>query len=238
MLAAAVLSVLAYVGTRWGADLSSTVALVAAGIALVGSALVVFGILTRPRDRWRTVDIVTAAVLAVACGVIFWAWAKLWDALGPAFSGFPPGQALMYGVWFLPAALVPMVVRKPGAAVFAELVASTLEYLFASSFGPAVIVYGLVQGLCAEAVWAAARYRRWGLVPALLAGAAAGAGGGVLDLLLYYSSWSGPWKLTYAVLVVASGALLTGVASWWLVRALAPTGALGAFAAGRTRELV
>ncbi|RKS72474.1 energy-coupling factor transport system substrate-specific component [Motilibacter peucedani] len=233
----AVAAVLGYLGTE-ATDLPRAASVIDAVVALVAAGLVCFGVLTRPRAPWRTVDIVTAAVLAVASGVVFWAWTQLWNAVSPAFSGFPPGQAVMYGMWFLPGALVPLVVRKPGAAVFAELVASTLEYLLASSFGAPVIVYGLVQGLCAEAVWAAFRYRRWGLVPSALAGAAAGLGAALLDLVYYYADWSGPWKLTYVVAVVVSGAVLTGGLSWWLLRALVPTGALGAFAAGRSRELV
>ena len=33
---------------------------------------------------WRTVDIVVAAVIAVAFGVVFWAWNALWAATSPA----------------------------------------------------------------------------------------------------------------------------------------------------------
>lgn len=232
-----VLGLLAVVGVLL-LDQGRTVAFVSGGIVLVAASLVAYGVVTRPRGAWRTVDIVTAAVLAVACGVVFRAWSALWEAVAPAFTGFPPGQAVMYGMWFLAAALVPMIVRKPGAALFAELVGSVLEWVLLSQFGATVIVYGVVQGLCAEAVWAGFRYRRWGLVPAALAGAAAGVGAALLDFAYYYSAWSGGWKLVYVILVPLSGAVLTGGLSWWLVRALAPTGALNAFAAGRRRELV
>ena len=30
-------------------------------------------------NRWRTVDIVVAAIIAVAFGVVFWAWNLLWN---------------------------------------------------------------------------------------------------------------------------------------------------------------
>lgn len=207
-------------------------------LAALGVAVVTHGFVTRPKAPWRTVDIVTAAVLAVACGVVFRAWAELYNAVKPAFTAFPPGQAVVYGMWFLAAALVPMIIRRPGAAVFAEVVAATLEFLLLSQYGPLVIVYGLLQGLAAEAVWAAFRYRRWGLVPALLAGGAAGLVAGLLDTNLTYVAWSTGWKLAYVPTVMVSGALLSGLVAWWLVRALAPTGALSAFASGRQRELV
>ena len=81
--------------------------------------------------RWRTVDIVITAVLGVAFGVVFWAWNLLWAATGAAFAAFPPAQAFMYGVWLLPAVLAPLIVRKPGAALFAELMAAVISALLA-----------------------------------------------------------------------------------------------------------
>jgi energy-coupling factor transport system substrate-specific component len=237
-LLALVAAVAAYLATQRWAGGTHAIDAIAAAVALVGVALVARGVLTRPAVRWRTVDIVVAAALAVASGVVFWAWGHLWSALTPAFTWFPPLLAVIYGIWFLPAALVPLIVRRPGAALFAEIVASVLEYLLADQFGANVLVYGIAQGLLAEAAWAAFGYRRWNLPPALLAGAAAGVAGALLDLAWYYPSWSGSWKLTYFVVVVISGAVLTGWLSWVLVRALAPTGALSAFEAGRTRELV
>ena len=89
----------------------------------------------RPSDaasgtsRWRTVDIVVTAVLGVAFGVVFWAWNLLWAAVGTTFTAFPPGQAFMYGVWLLPAVLAPLVVRKAGAGLFAELIAAIVSAL-------------------------------------------------------------------------------------------------------------
>jgi energy-coupling factor transport system substrate-specific component len=237
-LLALVCAALAYWATSSYAGGTRAIDVIAAGTALVGVGLVARGVMTRPDTRWRTVDIVVAAALAVASGVVFWAWGHLWSALTPAFTWFPPALAVIYGMWFLPAALVPLIVRKPGAALFAEVVGAVLEYLLADQFGAAVLVYGVAQGLLAEAVWAAFGYRRWSLPPALLAGAAAGLAGALLDITWTYTSWSGAWKTTYVLIVVASGAVLTGWLSWVLVRALAPTGALSAFAAGRSRELV
>jgi ABC-type cobalt transport system, permease component len=57
--------------------------------------------------RWRTVDIVVASTIAVAFGVIFWAWTLLYEAVTAAFTFYPPAQAVMYGVWLVPAVLGP-----------------------------------------------------------------------------------------------------------------------------------
>ncbi len=185
--------------------------------------------------RWRTVDIVVTAVLGVAFGVVFWAWGLLWPALDAPFTAFPPGQAVMYGVWLIPAVLAPLIVRKPGAALFAELIAAIVSALLGSTWGTLTIVYGLLQGLAGELGFAAFRYRRFDWRSALLAAALAGAMAAVLDLLYYYPLWSGTWKTTYTVLVVASTVVVAGVVGPVLVRALARTGALSSFAAGRAR---
>ena len=79
------------------------------------------------------------------------------------------------------------------------------------------------------------RYRRFDWRPALLAAALAGAMAATLDLLYYYPIWAGTWKTTYVVLVVASTVAVSGLLGPVLVRALARTGALSSFAAGRTR---
>jgi energy-coupling factor transport system substrate-specific component len=188
-----------------------------------------------PSGRWRTVDIVVTAVLGAAFGVVFWAWGLLWAGTGAAFGAFPPGQAVLYGVWLIPAVLAPLIVRKPGAALFAELIAATVSALLGSAWGASTIVYGLLQGLAGEAGFAAFGYRRFGWPQALLSAALAGATAAVLDLVYYYPDWTAGWKTTYVALVVASTIVVAGLGSLALQRTLAATGALSSFASGRTR---
>jgi energy-coupling factor transport system permease protein len=195
----------------------------------------------RPSDaaavspRWRTVDIVVTAVLGAAFGVVFWAWGLLWAGTGAAFAAFPPGQAFMYGVWLIPAVLAPLVVRRPGAGLFAELIAAIVSALLGSAWASTVIIYGLLQGLAGELGFAVFGYRRFGWPQALVSAALAGATAAVLDLAYYYPDWSAGWKTTYIALVVASTAVVAGVGSMLLTRALAASGALSSFASGRTR---
>jgi energy-coupling factor transport system substrate-specific component len=188
--------------------------------------------------QWRTVDIVLGAVLAVAFGAVFQAWNLLWAALVPAFLGVPPLQGFMYGVWLLPAVLVPLVIRRPGAALLGEGVAAVASALFGAPWGLLTIVYGLMQGGAAELVFGLGLYRRWGLPTALLAGAAAGAAAVLLDLALYYPTWAGGFQALYAALVIPSAAIVAGLGGWLLVRALARTGVLSAFPAGREQPEV
>jgi len=188
--------------------------------------------------RWRTVDIVLAAVLAVAFGAVFQAWNLLWAAAGPAFVALPPLQGFMYGVWLLPAVLVPLVVRRPGAALLGEGVAAVASALFGAPWGLLTIVYGLMQGGAAEIVFAILLYRSWGLPTAVLGGAAAGAAAVLLDLAIYHPSWAAGFQLLYAALVIPSAALIAGLGGWLLVRALARTGVLRPFPAGREQPEV
>jgi energy-coupling factor transport system permease protein len=199
---------------------------------------------TKPRRRvnfrWRVVDIVVAAVLAVACGVAFWAWDTGSVVPSTALHALTPGlEGLVGGVWLLAAVLVALVVRKPGAALFAEIVAATVEAILGSTWGANDLLYGLIQGLGAEVIFAIFLYSSWSLVTAMLAGAAAGVCLTVLDIVLYYPAAGPTFDVVYAVTSIASGALIAGLLSWLLVRALARTGVLSRFAAGRTsRALV
>ena len=188
--------------------------------------------------QWRTVDIVLGAALAVAFGAVFQAWNLLWTAVSPAFVGLPPLQGFMYGVWLLPAVLVPMVIRRPGAALLGEGVAAIASAVFGAPWGLLTIVYGLVQGGAAELVFAMCLYRRWGLPVSLLAGAAAGAAAALLDLVIYYPSWAPGFQLLYAALVIPSAAIVAGLGGWLLVRALSRTGVLSAFPAAREQPEV
>jgi len=185
--------------------------------------------------RWRTVDIVTAAVLAVAFGAVFQAWNVLWEATTWVL---PPFRGIVYGTWMLPAVLVPLVLRRPGAALLAETVAASAEILFGAPWGLWLLVYGLAQGAAAELVFAFGLYRRWGLIAAMAAGGAAGVAGALLDLLAYYPTWGTDWMVLYTALVTASSALIAGLGGWLLVRALARTGVLDAFPAGREQPEV
>jgi energy-coupling factor transport system substrate-specific component len=187
----------------------------------------------RATARWRTVDIVVASVIGVAFGVVFWGWASLWNVMAPAFAGFPPAQAVIYGMWLVPGVLGALIVRKRGAAVYSALVAALVSAVLGTPWGLSVVLYGLVQGALPELVFALVLYRSWGLATSILAGAAAGVGAALLDLVLYYATWNGGWQLAYVAVLTASAALIAGVGSWLLVRALAQTGVLARFAAGR-----
>ena len=189
--------------------------------------------------RWRTIDIVIASIIAVAFGVIFWAWNLLWSATQGAFLFFPPAQTLLYGVWLMPAVLSGLIIRKPGASLYTETLAALISALLGNQWGATVIPQGLVQGLGAELAFAALRYRSFHLPAALLAGALTGLSAAVFDFFVWngaYALWS--YRIPYALLTIVSSTIIAGAGSWELVRALVPTGVLDRFGAARDRALV
>lgn len=192
------------------------------------------------RFKWRVIDIVIAAVLGVAVGLLFvfwnvagYAWFSAMDALTPGFGG------IAVGIWLIGGVIGGLVIRKPGAALVVELVAAIVSMLIGNVWGVSTILSGLVQGLGAELIFALFLYRRFGIVVAALAGAGAGIAAWVFEL--FYGSSpnilkSLEFNTIYLVCVAVSGIVLAGIVGWLLVRALAATGALNRFAAGR--ELV
>jgi energy-coupling factor transport system permease protein len=190
-------------------------------------------------DRgWRVVDIVVAAVVAVAFGVAFLAWNALATATIPLFAFLPPAQAILNGLWLLPAVLVGLIVRRPGAAFFGGLVSAAVSVLLGSPYGADALVSGALQGAGAELGFAIGLYRRWTLPLAILAGALSGLFATAHDVLVYYPDADlGVWAV-YGVASVLSGAIVAGLGAWLLLRALTATGVLRDFAAGRDQPEV
>lgn len=188
-------------------------------------------------NRWRTVDIIIAAVLGVAFGIVFWAWNLLWN--GPADAIPLPGRAILYGVWLVPAVLGALVIRKPGAAFFTLTVAALVSVALGTAWGWTLVVQGPLEAAAAELAFALFGYRVYRLPVALLAAAFAGLAASIYDVPVWYpgSSWTS-FGLPYIALATVSSIVVAGFGSVALTRALASTGVLDRFPAGRERAAV
>lgn len=199
--------------------------------------------LTRPRSSsgWRVVDIVVAAILGVAVGVIFWAFnntvATIW---GPLEAVLPGLAGLITGVWFLGGTLGGLIIRKPGAALLVEVLAATVSVLPGNQWGITTLYSGLAQGIGAEIVFAIFAWKRWNLPVAAFAGIGSALGAFVNEYFLMGNhAKSLAFNATYLVCLVISGVLLAGGLAWVLMKALASAGALDRFESGReTRRAV
>lgn len=192
----------------------------------------------RPRRRWRVIDIVTAAVLGVAVGLVFVVWNIVGGAWFTAADALTPGLGgLVVGPWLLGGVLGGLVIRKPGAALFVEVIAATVSALIGNQWGISTLYSGFAQGLGAELIFLAFGFRRFTAPVAMLAGAAAGAGAFILELFTSGNlARTLQFNAIYLGCLLVSGAILAGVVGWLLVRGLAGTGALDRFAAGRERR--
>lgn len=188
----------------------------------------------RQSPRWRVVDIVVAAVIGVAAGVIYFAWNQLYNPLTEPLKLLLPGlQSVLYGVWLLAGVAAGLVIRKPGAAVFASIVAASFSAMLGAQWAFMTIEAGLVQGLGAELIFLLVAYRRFGLPTAMLAGLGSGLAMGINDLIFWYPGADTLFQAVYLGGSALSGAVIAGAGGWALTRALARTGALSRFASGR-----
>jgi energy-coupling factor transport system permease protein len=188
--------------------------------------------------RWRTVDIVVAAALAVAFGVVFWAWNALWEATRPIFVAAPPAQYIISGVWLIPAVLGGLIIRKPGASLFTELVAASVSAILGSVWGLDTLLSGAIQGAAAELVFGATLYSNWSLTVAVAAAAAAAVGEWVHDMPVWYPTLELGQQLVIGVFMLLSAVIIAGVGSWLLMRSLVQTGVLAQFTVGRAQQRV
>jgi energy-coupling factor transport system permease protein len=182
--------------------------------------------------RWRTRDIVVTAIIGVTFGVVFWAWGLAWSFLDPVFAFAPPAKDLLYAVWLVPAVLAPLIVRKPGAALFAEMVAAGVSTLIGSQWGPDTLLSGFVQGAAAELVFAFTLYRVWTFPVLVAAGIASAAAAWIHDWVVWYPEVALEVQLVRGVLMAISAAVIVAGGSMALVRALRGAGVLEGFPAG------
>jgi energy-coupling factor transport system permease protein len=192
---------------------------------------------TPPLPRWRTIDLVTAALTAVTMGVVFWGWDLAYAGPEAAVMAVAaPLGSLVYGPWLLAGVLGALIIRRPGAAIFVEIVAATVSALLGTQWGWLVLVSGLLQGLGVELAVALLAYRRFGVFVAALGGALAALFEGVYEVVYYYLSYDLQYQVVYVLCFMLSGAVVAGLGGWALTRALARAGALNALPPGQEAQ--
>lgn len=184
---------------------------------------------------WRTIDLMAAAVIGVTFGVVYWGWSAAYTAITTpgVTSALGPAIGLLGGPWIIAGVVGGFVVRRPGAALIAELLAATVEALVGNEWGWSTLISGTLQGLGVELALLLFLYRRYTWPVAMLAGALAAAAEMTYEWHQYWAGLSLAWKLGYLGCFMASAAVIAGLGGWALTRALAASGAIDALAAGR-----
>ncbi|MFC0302411.1 ECF transporter S component [Virgibacillus soli] len=185
--------------------------------------------------NWRFKEIVVMAALSVVFGVVYLAFLPLGKLLVGLMG--PIGYDFIFGIWFIVSIIAAYIIRKPGAAFLSETIAAMVEVLIGNATGPMLIITGMVQGIGAEAVFAATRwknYATWVLM-------AAGVGSSVTSFtygyfMSGYSALSTHYVIAMFVTRVISGALIAGLLGKALSDGLARTGVLANFAIGKEKR--
>lgn len=182
-----------------------------------------------PLDEWRTRDIVVTAVIGVAFGVVFWFWGTIWTPLDGVFALAPWAKDLLYAVWLIPAVLAPLIVRKRGAAIFAEMVAAGVSAILGSPWGPDVLLSGFVQGAAAEVVFGFTFYRSYAVPTLVVAAIASAAAAWIHDWAVYYPTAALDVQLLRGAMMGISAVLIVAGGSILLARSLRQAGVLEGF---------
>jgi energy-coupling factor transport system substrate-specific component len=180
-------------------------------------------------DAWRTRDIVVTAVIGVAFGVVFWFWNTIWAPLDAVFALAPWAKDLLYAVWLIPAVLAPLIVRKRGAAVFAEMTAAGVSALLGSPWGPDVLLSGFVQGASAELVFAMTLYRSYAFPTLVVAAVASAAAAWIHDWAVYFPEVDPVVQLVRGAMMAISAAIIVAGGSVLIARSLRQAGVLQGF---------
>ncbi|NOV01833.1 ECF transporter S component [Paenibacillus planticolens] len=172
----------------------------------------------------KLTDILVTIVIAAVFGVIYRIWGPMYDILKPL--GLHAEQ-LSYGMWFMAATFAFLVIRKPGVALLAEVAAATVEALLGGSWGVSTLVYGILQGLGAELIFAVFLYRRASVSVTVLASFASAALSLLIDKYYGYIDQLTFWNYCLFIgLRLAGSAIIAGVFAYYLAGALARTGVL------------
>lgn len=166
-------------------------------------------------------DILITVMVALVFGLIYKFWGSVYGVVSPLFF---QADEITYGMWFIAGPIAFLLIRKPGVALLAEVAAGSVSALIGSEWGIQTFVYGLVQGLGCELVFALFLYRNWSIIVAGLAGVMSAAGSFVVDIYYGYVDYEA-WVLVikYGLRAISSF-VIAGMFAYYLVRALEATG--------------
>ena len=133
-------------------------------------------------------------------------------------------EQLTYGIWFMAAVVAYLIIPKPGIALIAELLVQVklllkVNLVFLQLF---TLFY---KALACEVVFAIFKYKSRSLMVAMLAGFAAAVISLPVDFYYGYMKEVASWNLIlFIVFRIISGIVLSGILSYYIVKALDQTG--------------
>lgn len=160
-------------------------------------------------------EMVFICVSSVALGVAFWGWTFAYEITKPALK-LVGLNYLAAGFWIFASVFTPLIVRRPLVAIIASVIAAGIEGVI-THWGAMALVWGLVQGLGAEVIFAATGYRKWSLYTVLAASMMSATASFMLDYFYYgYAQMALTLQVTQYLSFVISAAVFAGFLSYIL----------------------
>ncbi len=174
------------------------------------------------KTGYSTRNIVIIAIIAAIAGVVNTGVGNVWYLLNTSLG--PLGGALLQGAFMWAYVLAAFLVRKPGAALLVGVIESSVEILLGNAAGIGTLGWGISQGIGIEAVILICGYRKYGVLTALLAGAAASQFGTLWSSILYGWDPSTAKAVWLAIPVnLVSGLVISGLLGFYLYKAIVRT---------------
>lgn len=192
---------------------------------------------TQQKKTWELRDVIMMASLGLIFSIIYLAVFNVGMALsaGLAATGLADfAFDMIYGIWFMAGTLGAYIIRKPGAGLISELLASVIELLFGNSGGVAVVITGLIQGAGTECGFAAFRYKKWNLASMSLAGILSGIFIYIYELFyLQYYMLSPMMHVGHLLIRSVSAVIFAAIICKLIGDGLAKTGVMRNYAIGQ-----
>jgi energy-coupling factor transport system substrate-specific component len=181
------------------------------------------------QQGWTLRETLIVTVLGAVFAVLYLAWVQVWLVMQAIFGSLT--MDVVMGFWFVVSIVAAAIIRKPGVAFTAEVLAALVQILLGSPAGLLLLITGAVQGAGAEVVFAATRWRNYSL-PVLMA---AGVGSAIFSFIYTwvrfdYGALQPTIIMAMFVLRCLSGAVLGGLLGHLIVGALYRTGVLSGLA--------
>ena len=144
----------------------------------------------------------------------------------------PGSAALLHALFYFPATLGSLIVRKPGASAYVLFGRIVRRVVLGTKYSVSLVVIALLQSAAAEAVFALFRYRRWTLGVTILSALAIGIVYNFYLLFFYYQAFTffSPRGIIGTICELLSAVAFAGFGPWGMYCALRKSGVLSRFA--------
>ena len=166
-------------------------------------------------------EILVTVLISVVFAIIYNLWWFFYNITQVAGIHL---EQLTYGVWFMAAVVCYLIIPKPGIAILAELAAGAGETIVMGKFDIPTIIYALLQGVACEIIFAIFKYQSRSAAVAMLAGLVTALATFPVDYFYGYLNEVADGTYSYSFYSDQLAIVITGLVSYWLVRALDKTG--------------